>query len=194
MSARPSDRVIGFDIRKSWDELPRWLSEAMHQLGGSVPVSIDSMVLPIVDTSNPYALPDVYNGLELLFREPSVSEPIILSFTVSESLFFDWQAEYGELTKSDLVIAGDLLKQNWNFLGYDVADMPGMISGIANCGLKSADVTRLLREDLFRFNSNALIQSYEAASRFAEIRSAQIPSHAPFRVIGVWRKRAIGAR
>jgi len=79
----------------------------------------------------------------------------------------------------------ELLSRGWHFMGFDVADLGGLVSGLKGCGYVEPTWSQL--RDYFGSDLNevGLFSDCSMASRFAEVRGLQIQAHAPFAVVGV---------
>jgi hypothetical protein len=79
----------------------------------------------------------------------------------------------------------DLLLRGWRFLGFDVAELNGLCSGLKGCGYKEPLWSQLRARFGGALNDVGLFSDATIASQFAGIRGLEIPSHAPFEVVGV---------
>jgi hypothetical protein len=78
----------------------------------------------------------------------------------------------------------------WQFLGYDVAD-EGLLSSIMNCGYLDAEALARARALWSpHINSDHLFAEFSAASDFGAQADHRIIEHAPFFVFGLWRIEA----
>lgn len=79
----------------------------------------------------------------------------------------------------------------WEFLGYDVADSGGSISGLMNCGFLPGheDVAALRARWGPRLNSWHLFDELTDAAAFKDFSDHRVPEHKPFFVNGLWRLR-----
>ncbi|HEX8703058.1 MAG TPA: hypothetical protein VF815_29745 [Myxococcaceae bacterium] len=76
----------------------------------------------------------------------------------------------------------------WTFLGYDVADLGGSISGLMNCGfLPGQDDVEALRAVWGpKLNSRHLFDDVADAVAFKDFSNHRVPEHRPFFVNGLW--------
>lgn len=85
----------------------------------------------------------------------------------------------------------DLLRSGWQFVGFDVVDLRGLISGLKGCGYTEPSRSRLRESFGAELNVLGLFKGTFAADRFAELRGIEIKEHAPFTVLGVLRNRIL---
>jgi hypothetical protein len=78
-----------------------------------------------------------------------------------------------------------LLSLGWRFMGFDVVDLDGLISGLKGCGYVEPAWSQLRNYFANSLNEIGLFNDLSVASQFAEVRGLQIPDHAPFVVAGV---------
>jgi hypothetical protein len=79
----------------------------------------------------------------------------------------------------------DLLSRGWRFLGFDPVELNGLTSGLKGIGYKEPSWSRLRRQFGSGLNDVGLFADEATATQFAELRGKEIPSHAPFEVVGV---------
>lgn len=80
------------------------------------------------------------------------------------------------------------LGNDWDFLGYDVAD-GWLMSALWNMGLNRDHVPNSLNAGFFQLlNENGLFSELEPAIEFSRIVSKLASEHAPFSPFGVWRR------
>lgn len=172
---------IGFD--------PRMLTDADD------PVSIDPLVLrwPKSFDHSAAAAKGKLNSLNLFSSEKNILSPDICKepfqlacATVTPSLLNAISVRYGEEFSTEKFSTRQLISNGWSFRGYDVCDLRGLISGILGCG----DISSY-QKYVERLNSSSLFDDIYLAREFAEWRSVEIPSHAPFITIGIYLRRSI---
>lgn len=78
-----------------------------------------------------------------------------------------------------------LLSLGWRFMGFDVVDLDGLISGLKGCGYVEPAWSQLRNYFANSLNEVGLFNDLSVASQFAEVRGLQIRDHAPFVVAGV---------
>lgn len=79
----------------------------------------------------------------------------------------------------------DLLATGWRFLGFDAVELNGLTSGLKGIGYKEPSWSELRTQFGGALNEVGLFNDEATTARFAEARGAEIPSHAPFDVVGV---------
>ncbi len=79
----------------------------------------------------------------------------------------------------------DLVARGWRFLGFDVAELNGLCSGLKGCGYKEPFRSQLRARFGGVLNDVGLFSDATIASQFAEVRGLEIPDHAPFEVVGI---------
>jgi hypothetical protein len=79
----------------------------------------------------------------------------------------------------------DLRSNGWQFMGFDVVDLYGLVSGLKGCGYVEPTWSQLRAHFGSYLNELGLFTEWTAAARFAEVRGLQIREHAPFAVIGI---------
>jgi hypothetical protein len=75
---------------------------------------------------------------------------------------------------------------NWRFLGFDVIDGYGHISGLSNCGYFPEERAPLESEWARHLNEWHLFSSYEHADRFRIVSDERVKEHSPFVVNGLY--------
>lgn len=79
----------------------------------------------------------------------------------------------------------DLLGLGWRFLGFDTAELNGLCSGLKGIGYNERSRSQLRPQFGDALNDVGLFSDAVIASQFAGIRGKQIPSQAPFEVVGI---------
>lgn len=110
-----------------------------------------------------------------------------LAITCCQVNFIAIDVRFGPGGADALPTEEELVSDGWQLLGFDVLDIKdgGLISGLSGCGYKDsakAAYRQWFGADLNKFG---LFQSFSVAQCFAEVRGLEIPSHAPFVVVGV---------
>jgi hypothetical protein len=95
---------------------------------------------------------------------------------------------YGPGYFDDQLDEAGLLSSGWRFLGFDVADLNGLISGLKGCGYREPTWSLLRNHFGTSLNESGLFTDLMVASSFAEIRGLQIGSHAPFVTVGIFTR------
>ena len=85
----------------------------------------------------------------------------------------------------------ELLTSGWRFLGFDIVDLRGLISGLKGCGYSEPTWSQL--QNYFRgdLNDAGLFKDHLTASEFAEVRAGQIREHSPFVVVGICKNQPL---
>lgn len=155
---------------------------------------MDPMVLPVPDyeavrRSKPDANPkENVLGLLTSAQVETAMDPTIfqIAVTVGEEIYNILTKKYGEfLTATTLMTGADLFSNGWKWLGCDVVDVNGLISGISNCGPNPLDFKIELSPYI---NECGLFNDYSSAEACAKMRDAQMPDHYPFHPASVWKK------
>lgn len=79
----------------------------------------------------------------------------------------------------------DLMTWGWRFLGFDVAELNGLCSGLKGCGYSEPTWSQLRARFGASLNEVGLFRDSTVASEFGQLRGMAIPEHAPFEVIGI---------
>ena len=79
----------------------------------------------------------------------------------------------------------DLLSSGWRSLGFDTVELNGLTSGLKGIGYKEPSWSALRAQFGGTLNEVGLFNDEAMAVQFAEALGAEIPSHAPFEVVGV---------
>ena len=74
---------------------------------------------------------------------------------------------------------------SWQFRGFDVVDLDGLISGLKGCGYVEPAWSQLRNYFAASLNEIGLFSDLSVASQFTEVRGLQIRDHAPFVVVSV---------
>jgi hypothetical protein len=193
---------LGFDLRMNPKSQKRNLSQQAQYLVPELdnPISADSSVwvepAGIESLMQGAVLPGFSNPLHLaksmdiligtcITRGVSVTglQPICVTTSVANVITLVEQFGPGyfdaDANEEDIVCRG------WQFMGYDVVDFRGLISGLKGCGYREPSWSQL--RDYFgsTLNEVGLFGDKSAAVQFAETRGLQIPAHAPFVIVGV---------
>jgi hypothetical protein len=73
----------------------------------------------------------------------------------------------------------------WNFLGYDVADK-FLLSGLSDCGYAASERPGLIARWAKCLNEHHLFTGAADACTFKLVADARVPEHRPFYVYAVW--------
>jgi hypothetical protein len=82
----------------------------------------------------------------------------------------------------------------WELVGFDVADLGGLVSGLKGCGYVEPSWSQLRDAFASYLNTVGLFDDYAIAAEFAEVRGLQIREHAPFAVLGVLTRQDTTAK
>lgn len=82
--------------------------------------------------------------------------------------------------ESDLLLAG------WRFLGFDAVALEGLHSGLKGIGFREPSWSQLRAQFGGSLNEVGLFSDGAVAAKFAETRGAEMQSHAPFEVLGLF--------
>jgi hypothetical protein len=85
----------------------------------------------------------------------------------------------------------ELLAEGWQFMGFDVLDLDGLISGLKGCEYVEPIWSQLRSHFAGSLNKMGLLADLSVASQFAEVRGLEIREHAPFVVAGVFTHRPV---
>ena len=196
---------LGFDLRVNPDlqqENPAQLNQHLAVGMCRNPISADASVwleTDEIESLTERVLPEFANPLHLWKsiealiqacerREISTNGLWPVSVTCSESNVVALAARFGPEFFDNLPTEEELLSSGWRFVGFDVIDLDGLISGLKGCGY--VEPTWSLLRNIFggELNQVGLFNEYSAASHFAEVRGLQIRAHAPFVVAGLLTK------
>lgn len=153
-------------------------------------LSLDPLVFPWpkeIDRPSTINTPEL-NSLNL-FRSAANAlrtctqrdEFLIICATVIYSTHEALSKRYDEYNLSDNITTQQLKTDAWFFHGYDVCDLRGLISGIHGCG----EIYNI-KEYAEQLNEYSLFSNAYIAREFSELRSIEIPSHAPFVTVGIY--------
>lgn len=137
--------------------------------------------------SNPLTLSRNFEGLKeaCLLQGVSAKGLNWLALTASEVNTVALTGRYGPGWFDGSPTEADLISQGWTFMGFDILDLRGLISGLSGCDYRP-DTKQLLRSYFdSALNEVGLFETYRLASEFAEVRGLEIHEHAPFIPIGV---------
>jgi len=79
----------------------------------------------------------------------------------------------------------DLLSIGWRFLGFEPVELNGLTSGLKGIGYKEPSWSQYRAQFGGALNEVGLFRDEETAAEFAKVRGEEIPSHAPFEVVGI---------
>jgi hypothetical protein len=203
----PKRVSFGFDLRVN----PALQGENPSQLNQSLipdlrsPVSADPAVwltTPEIELLSQGTLPDFANPLHLsksidllvnVCRRKLV--PITglwpVCVTCYETDLLALVRRYGPGYFDNRTEEEELLAEGWQFMGFDVLDLDGLISGLKGCGYVEPIWSQLRSHFAGSLNKMGLLADLSVASQFAEVRGLEIREHAPFVVAGVFTHRPI---
>jgi hypothetical protein len=189
----------GFDLRVSLESLTDEPTLQKHWLvpANQNRISADAMVWPMPEevsrfyqeTPRSYPLGCLNNFSELLsaLRERGVATmnytPICL--TISEASVQTLRKKGWAYHFSGASRMEDLVKLGWRFLGFDVAELNGLCSGLKGCGYTEPSWSQLRARFGSALNEVGLFHGPTIAGKFAQIRGLEIPNHAPFEVVAL---------
>lgn len=185
--------LLGFDAREAggggeWNEKRR--GDFLFRPDVARPCSIDRSVWrPIAEAlDSPYLF---WHDLALLQEEvhDRPERPWIVALGASLSACSPEEAAAVEpFIPLDASGQPHTVDARWTFLGYDVADLGGSISGLMNCGLLPGheDVEALRALWGPKLNSRHLFDGFADAVAFKDFSNHRVPAHAPFFVNGIW--------
>ena len=192
---------LGFDLRVNPDlqgEIPSQKSQRLTS-GPQSPLSADPSVwlqpreieslwvggLP--NFSNPLNLAKNLDLLVAASSRQAISIanawPICVTGDQVNTIALD--ERYGPGYFDNGVEEGDLTSNGWQFMGFDVVDLYGLISGLKGCGYVEPTWSQLRGHFGSYLNELGLFTDWNVAARFAEVRGLQIREHAPFAVVGI---------
>ena len=203
MSAR---HLLGFDAREMW--LPftsrgnregGWTqqqkSEWLLRADVDRPLSVDYLVWTSVFSPGAGLVPSWVYGDSVQGIWSKLSE---LYASLPESLQQESAGRYwiiginvegrGALDPAwnDIMTVPAVIQEDWEFLGYDVADR-WLLSGLSNCThVSEKDFDDLRRRFLDHINSYHLFTDYRVACKFRSLSGRRVPDHKPFYVFGLW--------
>jgi len=147
--------------------------------------SLTERILP--DFANPLHLKESIDLLVKACDDRGISTTGLwpVCMTSAESNLIALNRRFGPGYFDDQPIEESLLSDGWQFMGFDVVDFDGLISGLKGCGYVEPTWSAL--RDCFgsSLNKFGLFSDCPAASSFAEVRGLEIRDHAPFVVVGV---------
>lgn len=183
--------ISGFDVRVTRNN---WPSEHLLRSDIQTIISVDPMVFPVAPSElvrrsqSGSLLKENIIGL-LPDLPPSLhkeTNKYKIAVTIDEEVYENLLNKFGmSLTTSEFLKEDDLISGKWIWLGYDVVDLNGLISGLLNCG----PLNQKLKDDFApHINTYSLFGDYSVAKEYANVRSKEIPAHSPFSVAAIWRK------
>jgi hypothetical protein len=185
--------LLGFDAREAggggkWNEQRR--GDFLFRPGVARPCSIDQSVWhPAVEVhDSPSRFWDSLERLQGVVRE-SPERPWIVALGVLLSACSPEEAAAVEtFIPVDAWGQPYTVDARWEFLGYDVADLGGSISGLMNCGfLPGQDDVESLRAVWGpKLNSRHLFVDVMDAVAFKDFSNHRVSEHRPFFVNGLW--------
>lgn len=115
-----------------------------------------------------------------------------LSLTCYETNLLSLVRRYGPGYFDNPIEENELLAQGWQFKGFDVVDLEGLISGLKGCGYTEPMWSELRNRFANSLNEMGLFSEISTASQFAEVRGLEIRAHAPFVIVGVLTQKSVG--
>jgi len=199
MSRRVS---CGFDLRVSAEEqgeIPAHWNQSLLGSDNRCPISADTMVWQMPDEVdrliqdatqefwNPLGLSNSLDSLLQACRERDISfaELIPVCLTVSMESMNPLIKRCGPGYFENVPDEDGLLLSGWRLLGLDTVQLNGLHSGLKGIGYKEPSWSQYREQFGNHLNDIGLFSDETIASRFAELRGLEIPSHAPFEVVGV---------
>lgn len=200
---RTSSIVVGYDLRCEANSRllhqPDYVAQHLFRYDVARLYSVDNAIWPTQLKRTPAAaanfpefagsIQDLWNNLDDLVRVGKLTkgEALKQCRIVAIELICENANQALEWSARTASVTPQTLDNNWQHLGFDVADA-FLTSSLCNCGLgakanaikiQSKRVSSLLNE--YHLFVNAL-----CASEFARISSHYIPEHSPFFVFSIW--------
>ena len=192
---------LGFDLRLNPDLQKDNPSQQNQHLVPALrsPVSVDQNVwveTEEIESLMDGVLPDFANPLHLaksleLLVDACQNRGIAtinlwpVCVTTVEPNVIALTARYGPGYFDNQATERDLLSRGWRFVGFDIVDLSGLISGLKGCGYVEPTWSQLRDRFSSDLNDVGLFSDWAAASEFAEVRGLEIREHAPFVVAGL---------
>lgn len=162
-------------------------------------VSADTSVWPVprnVDDLIQDAKQDFWNplglsrDLEMLLRacrerNIPVAHLLPVCLTVSQKALDTLVRRVGPGYFDNAPSEDDLLSTGWRFLGFDTAELNGLISGLKSFGYEEPSWSQYREQFGDALNEVGLFSDEAKAAEFAKMRGTEIPEHTPFDVVGV---------
>lgn len=137
--------------------------------------------------SYPLGLPNKLDDLLAALHERGIAtanlSPVCL--TISEETAQDFCNRFGADYFKDALDDERLMTSGWRFLGFDPVELNGLTSALKGIGYKEPSWSQLRAQFGWELNEVGLFNDEVAAVQFAEVRGVEIPSHAPFDVVGI---------
>jgi len=191
----------GFSLRVSADSDEAFDHSGQFMLAHEnlSPISADTRVWPVPedlddliqdakqDFWNPLGLSKDLEMLLLACRERNipVAHLFPVCLTVSQKALDTLVERVGPGYFDNAPSEDGLLATGWRFVGFDAVELNGLTSGLKGIGYKEPSWSQLRAQFGGALNEVGLFNDEETTARFAEARGAEIPSHAPFEVVGV---------
>lgn len=192
----------GFDLRISFElqgEIPAHWNQSLLGPDNRCPISADTMVwiVPnevdnlIQDSTQTFWNPlGLASNLDLLLNACSelkipFNNLIPVCLTVSEEALAALVKRTGPSYFENSPSENDLLSTGWRFLGFDTVELNGLISGLKGIGYIEPSWSHYRTRFGDALNEVGLFSDEAIAAQFAEARGIEIPSHAPFDVVGI---------
>lgn len=190
-----SDKFIcGFDVRVIRDNAHPWPPEYLLRPDIESIFSVDPMVFPVaphelIRRSQLGSAPkeNIIGLLSDIPLAPSKgADECKIAVTIDREIYEGLINKFGRpLTTGKFSQERDLIPDEWAFLGYDVVDLNGLISGLLNCGPLHQQLTTDFSSYI---NAHSLFNDYLIATAYANRRALEIPAHSPFLPAAIWKK------
>ena len=189
----------GFDLRVKFELQKEDLRQVAQYLiqENRNPISADPSVWIRTDgveeflftnsVSYPLGLVSDFEGLlaGLHGRGVATADQTPVSLTISDAVAGSLSREFGSDCFRDAPSDVSLLSCGWCFLGFDTVELNGLTSGLKGIGYKEPSWSQLRTQFGGALNEVGLFADDVTAAQFAEARGKEIPSHAPFEVVGI---------
>lgn len=192
---------LGFDLRID----PKTISENTSSDHSFLdprrrsPISADPGVWPMYvaaaerwggllpDFLNPLYLAASLDGLVTAYKDQKypLSDLYPVCITGDPAITISLNRKFGPGYFEDQIAEADLISAGWEFRGFDVVDLNGLISGLKDCDYSEPSWSQLRKYYGEHLNNEGLFSDAAVASRFAEVRGLEIRQHAPFVVVGI---------
>lgn len=186
-----SERTIGFDLRVARAPDDPWFPDYLLRKNLETIVSVDPFVFPIpldevLRRENEKTEPHVNPSGVLMDLPQAKPHEWAIAMTIAPDIVRALLQKFGvPLLTSSLSTASELATNGWVWLGYDVADIGKLISGLMNCGPSTPELVTAFSSHI---NQYGLFKDLKSAQAFGRVRDAQIPQHSPFNPVSIWRK------